>query len=207
MSQALLPYSEDQKHRVPGQDDGDNFEISGPVTPHKHVQLRFYEAMLGGDIERYLLIGGQRHPLDRMLSLYFYPGNWVRDRVPGGKRLSKSALHVLTPLLVRREEPYWDEERFLRLIASKPPMSDFYRTGSGQVRVPDVALTSSSLAAAARTIGTHIGVADLEFPHLNRSLRPDEVTRLSRSRELADAVYRAHAEDYSVFGYDLLPPA
>ncbi|WP_374197995.1 hypothetical protein [Microbacterium schleiferi] len=190
---------------MPGQASDDNFEIRGPITPHKHVTVRFYETMLGHRAADFLLIGGLRHPLDRMLSLYYYPGNWIKDRIIGGKRLSARGLHRLDPLLIRRETPYWDESRFLRMVAEKPTMSDFYRRADGSVRLPDVRLTASTMTTATRTIAQHLGIDDLRIPHINRSLRPGEVARLSKSRELAELVATAHAEDYNLFDYSLLP--
>lgn len=205
VSEALFLYSEDRRIRMPGQAPDDNFEVRGPITPHKHVTVRFYETMLGSRTNEFLLIGGLRHPLDRMLSLYFYPGNWVRDRVFGGKHLSARGLHRLDPMLIRREKPFWDEDRFTRMVAQQPTMSDYYRAADGHVRLPDVALTANTMEESSRRIAEHLGIDHLQFPHINKSLRPDEVTRLSRSRELAQTVAYAHAEDYDVFNYELLP--
>lgn len=186
-----------------GQSTKDNFEIRGPHTRSKHAPLRAYQIMLRSELEDYLLIGGIRHPLSRMLSLYFYPGNWVTQRLPGGYRLNRALPDRLGRMFVEHQTPYWDEERFAAMVADQAPISDYYRSWDGSVRKPDYAVTFQNMSQVAQRLAAHLKVPSIDIPHMNRSLRPAEIERLSNSRDLAEFIASAHRPDYEEFDFDL----
>lgn len=174
---ALLPYSDDQRRPIPGMDPQEDFEISGPITTNKHSTLRYYRTQLGSQLDDMVLIGGARHPVDRMLSLYFYWQN-------------------------RRGEPvHFNTQGFINLVAKSPTLSDMYRQPDGTVRRPDILVEPGSIAQAVEQIEKQLGITGLEVAHYNKSARHSLVDELRHSSSLTALVREAHHEDYQVFGY------
>ena len=150
-----------------------------------------------------MLVGGVRHPFARLLSLYFYPGSWTRPRFPGARELSLRFPAKFMRIFARHETPFWDEERFVRLVADTQPMSDYFRDTAGTVRPPDVAISAANINECAAILAERIGIPHLSVPHINRSLRPAEIKRLGASTDLAKFVQESHAVDYTTFEFSL----
>jgi hypothetical protein len=185
----------------------DSFNLRGPVTRRKHMHLREYLTLGQGRFDDYLVLSALRHPLDRMLSLYFWPGRWVRSRVPLGQTAS---MRVTSPraqrILTKQLQPQWDEEQFLALVARSSTHCDYLRLPNGSVRKPDWLLDHRDPDSSLRELASLIGVDALgPLPRRNVG-KPDAVrTSLRTSKHLAEAVQRAHQEDYEVFGFPVIP--
>jgi hypothetical protein len=169
--------------------------------------LREYLALGQGRFDDYLVLSSLRHPLDRLLSLYFWPGRWIRSRVPLGQTAS---LQVKSPtahrILTRELEPRWDEEEFLRLVARSSTHCDYLRLPDGSVRKPDWLLDSGAPNPSLQQLAALIGVETLgPLPRRNATPQNELRAQLRASRDLAEAVRRAHLEDYEVFGFPVLP--
>lgn len=78
-SRCFVRFSEDRLVITPGthQDLTDRFTIKGPNTDTKHQMLNTYQKKLGGNLQGYRVFSVARHPVERLVSLYFSPHRWM----------------------------------------------------------------------------------------------------------------------------------
>lgn len=208
LTEVLLPLSDDHVTASMGRPaTPDWFGLRGPVTRQKHMPLKEYLALGEGRFDDYAVLASLRHPLDRMLSFYFLPNRWVRQRIPMGFRVARRLNSTTTHrMLTKREEPVWDQDDFLSRVARMPTQSDMLRLPDGSVRMPDWTLDLSNADASLRQLGLLIGVEGLgPLPTRNVGSAPEMVKELRKREDLALMVRNAHMEDYEKFGFPLLP--
>ena len=181
----LAPFSDDRIEARHGHQDGvDRFAVTGRLTPDKHVPLGYYARRVR--LERFRIATCVRHPVDRLLSFYFSPSNWVVERDGGW--------HV--------EAAHWDRERFLARLAA--PAADFMMVG-GSFRAPDHLLRFDSLdedfARFLRDAGIPAGAA---LPKLNASKSSSEALMQAQADPIvAEVARRRYREDFDRFGFAL----
>jgi hypothetical protein len=89
--------------------DSPIFEVRGEITPSKHAWLyQYFIALEGMDFDEISIFSCIRNPIHRALSFYFSPHRWYKKNITSG--------------VLEHEEPYWDEEAFLKLLPSITPM-------------------------------------------------------------------------------------
>jgi hypothetical protein len=205
LSQVLLPHSDERAVTRAGVRAGyiDSFELEGPVTSWKHMTLREYSAVLGPAIDGYRILTSLRHPVERMLSLYLYPGFWVRPRVPGARTMGTRFPRLDTPWLLRRDEPSWSPSDFEAMVRAWPTQTDYLRHVRGHVVAPDWTLdTHDGGRPSMAQLRALLGLPLADLPQSNRALEPALATELLHDPFVNRVVRWLHAADFEHFGFE-----
>jgi hypothetical protein len=175
----LAPYADD-RIVVHGHQDGiERFGVEGPYTPDKHAPLSAYQARLSADqFSRLFKFATVRNPFERVMSLYFSPGRWLRD----------------TPDGWRATEPQWSRDAFLEIVRKTPAMTSYL---NGPL---DDVLRFESLADDAQRVFRRLGI-DGTLPHRNAGLLPERARFYDA--ELREFVRKRFAGDFAAFYPDL----
>jgi hypothetical protein len=186
----LLPYSDDQKiiHRY--QDGIERFGVKGSITPHKHASLGAYHKRLGSSVFAYKVAISVRHPVHRMLSLYFSPHKWMRQDNDGNWYAADAT---------------WSRDRFLNFLARAHAMTDYLKV-DGQLRAPDHVLRYERLEADLDAFSSALGLPcrGADLPRVNVAPNRQLIDRVIMDRSIVEAVQHRFGADMDFFGYEPL---
>ena len=186
---ALLPHSDEQKVIHSGQDGKDRFNISGPVTPHKHATLADYHERLNQRLREFHVAIAIRHPFERAVSLYFNPRRW------------------------QNREPGIDEAEFVECMKGMTPLVGFLRLDD-TIRMPDTILRFTHLEADLEALHMKLNLPGKppQLQQLNRSkTQPDFRRSLLNSDSLRKTADEIFADDVAFLkgipeGLEILHP-
>lgn len=207
LTAVLEPLSDDRSTAGGSGPLSDAQDLVGPITRTKHMRLREYQARLGQDLNDYLLLTSVRHPVERMLSFYFWEHHWLKGRFPGGRRIARSTRSLrLARAVTVEEEPYWDRENFYAQVASLETQSDYLRGVDGTVQSPDWSFVADDPERSTAELADLLSISHLptvaranvgRYRHLTRELASD--------KSICDYVFNAHLEDYLNFNFQRYP--
>lgn len=186
----LVPFSDDQKISGGFRDGTDRFEISGPVTSHKHATLEEYQ----GNFERdmFLILISVRHPFSRAVSAYFSPHRWYEN-------------HATQGWIPR--QPDWDEAEFMKLLsgASLRPATQFLRLGTS-LKTPDLIIKTEDFEHGIKCCETLLNLHGKLVPNIQKANVTHAPTalynKILQSKALQQHVESVFEADMSFFGYD-----
>lgn len=188
----LIHYSDDEKVRTAGfQDLHNRYDVKGPKTRNKHQTVADAKALLGDDFCAYRFIAVYRDPIDRLLSLYFSPHNWVKPAAEGSGFAVEPENRISFSI-----------DRFRHMVRSSPSSFQMlsYAVGDGSdgrfALPPQLIMIRfdrlrSDLARVAAMIG--LEVADVGGSEaVNRSAAPTLKDALREDRHVIAAVEESH---------------
>jgi hypothetical protein len=172
----LAPYSEDEIVRRPGQDGVERFGVSNPKFKlKKHSPLADYRAALGEEqYSRLYKFTCVRNPWERMVSLYFTPGQ--------GKE--------------------WDRKAFKKTVSKTLSAADYLRLDTGEsdpFNNTDRIIRFENLAEDFGLVCADLGIPSAPLPRYNRSER--EHYSKYYDDDLRELVAQRFADEIARFGY------
>jgi hypothetical protein len=175
LQSVLAPHSDDRVTASGHQDGRERFEVRGPNTKEKHATMAEYARRLGAaDFERLFKFACVRDPLTRIMSFYFSPHRWYRQRGQSWVQ----------------DEPVWSRQDFIALLPKVQPMVHYL---SGPL--DDVIRFESFVSDAERVLGKLKIKADI--PHLNSGPVGDYERHYDA--ELKALVRERFAPDFAAF--------
>ncbi|MGC1496745.1 MAG: sulfotransferase family 2 domain-containing protein [Sulfitobacter sp.] len=174
VTKTLLPFSDDEMTLNDYQDAIDRFGIKG-VSPRKHAKLPEYKEILGTDFDDFKVALTVRDPLARAVSLYFSPHKWMVVEDEGW----------------HYQDPYWDIDRFEKLVAHMYSLEDFL-TVDGEIRMPDHVMRFRDLQSNFADLCREYDfpMQDFELPVANVSAASHNLKKRAlsdpRTKELVD---------------------
>ena len=171
----LARYSEDELVRQrPGQDGIERFGIRSQYNLHKHARLIEYRDALSDRFDELFKFTCVRNPWERMLSLYFTPGQ--------GRK--------------------WDRRAFEKMLRKTPSAADYLRLSGDDIdpfKNVNRILRFENLATEFASLCRDIQVTPVPLPHYNRSEREKYVKYYDA--DLRDWVAELFGEEIARFGY------
>lgn len=206
IQKSLLPYSSDTILADNAQDGVDTFKVSGLHTKTKHSGLEAYKSSMEEEVFNRLLVAtAVRHPLDRMLSLYFSPHRW---RTPNyGYRAYRKLFTMLgrapsiPPHAYRQKKIVFDEKAFEKLVKSTPKMVD-YLTVDNKLRQVDFLVKYETFEHDIKRVFDTLRISPPQFHKAVNSSVFKEKSKLRDSKILHNIVLANHLDDFEQFGYE-----
>lgn len=145
VTRTLIGQSDDKMILGDKQDGIDRMKVEGPMTLQKHQSLTTYAQFLGGDLTGWDVVLFARPPLERLLSMYFSPGRWLKPDADG------------TQVLRPPEEVHFYPKTFESIVDLAPSIHNMV----GLKRVPIKPARQLKLGrASAHKTGARIRVFD-----------------------------------------------
>jgi hypothetical protein len=184
LQSALVGLSDDKLVADQHRDGVERFDVTGPVTRHKHFSMQDYFNALGSDtFAKLFKFGVVRDPWERAISWYFSPHKWASLCRP----------------------PVWSSEEFRASLGQMPRAVDMLNIVS-QFRVVDMVLRFERLLQDAQDLFDHLGIGGMALPHRNLGLRDSKWHRYYLMHpELMNFVSDLFGADAETFGY--APPS
>lgn len=205
ISRCFVRFSDDHQVIKPDSHQilSDRFNLQGPVTECKHQSLSEYQKRLGGRLDGYRVFTSIRPAVERLMSLYFSPHQWMH-RFPDGTFRPK------------RKKIQFEEARFIRLIERIPSISQLldaknftspmnglapisHRSGATILLMP-----FDDIENQCRQFALNEGFENTDFPDraVNVSLKPTLKARLLKQdrdhlNDLVNATH--HVKDHVFF--------
>jgi hypothetical protein len=183
LQSTLVSLSDDKLVGDELRDGVERFEVTGPVTRHKHFSMQDYFDALGpGTFTRLFKFGVVRDPWERAISWYFSPHRWTSQCRP----------------------PVWSPEEFRSSLCQMPRAVDMLSI-EPQIMAADMVLRFEKLHQDAQDLFSRLGVGPLALPLRNFGLRnSDWRTYYLMYPDLVDLVSDLFGTDAENFGYN--PP-
>lgn len=184
VSQALMPFSDDEMYLRKHQDGVNRFSVVGDFTTRKHARLADYQTTLGPEFDRYQAVLPVRDPFERAVSLYFSPHKWFVEKDGGWVS----------------EPSYWDFDRFEKMATHMQSLC-YFLSVDGQVRKPDFLMRFDQLPkdfdALCSTFGFPLRYVDLPVINVSSASRSnlDIALNDNRAKALVDEVF---SDDYAL---------
>ena len=203
-STILLKHSDDKKVILPHKEDGkERFGVKGQWTTRKHQTLQEYYDLMPREIfEKQKIAIILRHPVDRLISLYFTPYRTIKKAKKNWLNSSFDWLGIKIHFLDWEFKDFeFDLSKFEKLIHRRKSQSDNLEL-NGQIRQPDVLIDFSDFKQSALEAFKKLGLPEKSIPHRNKTLTKQAKTMLVQRPDVIDIIMSSHhAIDFENFSY------